>query len=46
MNQSDLGLEIPQPFRSNHLYYGDNCWQPAKMGQCETREIRGRMGVS
>ena len=24
MNQSDLGLEIPQPFRSNHLYYGDN----------------------
>lgn len=24
MNQSGLGLEIPQPFRSNHLYYGDN----------------------
>ena len=24
MNQSDLGIEIPQPFRSNHLYYGDN----------------------
>ena len=24
MNQSNLGLEIPQPFRSNHLYYGDN----------------------
>ena len=22
------------------------CWQPAKMGQCETREIRGRIGVS
>ena len=23
-----------------------NCWQPAKMAQCETREIRGRIGVS
>ena len=22
------------------------CWQPAKMAQCETREIRGRIGVS
>ena len=22
--QSEFGLEIPQPFRSNHLYYGDN----------------------
>ena len=21
------------------------CWQPAKMGQCETREIRGRIEV-
>ena len=29
-------------------YAGDPgaCWQPAKMGQCETREIRGRIGVS
>ena len=24
MKQTDLGLEMPQPFRSNHLYYGDN----------------------
>ena len=23
----------------------DLCWQPAKMAQCETREIRGRIGV-
>ena len=23
----------------------DICWQPAKMGQCETREIRGRIEV-
>ena len=23
-----------------------SCWQPAKMAQCETREIRGRIGVS
>ena len=22
-----------------------NCWQPAKMGQCETREIRGLIEV-
>ena len=21
------------------------CWQPAKLGQCETREIRGRVEV-
>ena len=25
---------------------GAECWQPAKMAQCETREIRGRIGVS
>ena len=31
---------------SESLAHVLSCWQPAKMAQCETREIRGRIGVS
>ena len=30
----------------SYVITAGNCWQPAKMAQCETREIRGRIGVS
>ena len=29
----------------DHEAQSSYCWQPAKMGQCETREIRGRIEV-
>ena len=35
--------DVHFPVLAAHVWF---CWQPAKMAQCETREIRGRIGVS
>ena len=44
-----FGAEFTVTIAGGKLYtfceFGE-CWQPAKMAQCETREIRGRIGVS
>ena len=40
---SQMGISSQHSSQSHpHL---EDCWQPAKMGQCETREIRGRIEV-